>query len=94
MEKIKLHMTTLLVMISACAISQTSGFNEEHGISNEEYQEILTKKENKVILPKKYILKVENNPIDIFYFKVTDIDKNCIVKPITIPMINYKEDEE
>jgi len=94
MEKIKMYITMLLVMISACAVSQTSGFNEEHGISNEEYQEMLTKKDNRIILPKKYILKVVNNPIDIFYFKVTDTNKNCLVKPITIPMINYKEDEE
>ena len=94
MEKFKLYITMLLVMISACAISQTTGFNEEYGVSTEEYKDMLNKKDKKITTPKKYILKIENNPIDIFYFKVTDINKNCLVKPITIPMINYKEDEE
>jgi len=82
-------------MMFTCAYSQNIPI-EELGISQEEHQQMLNHKSDKkeVQIAKSFILAIDKKDlwIPVFYPKQqTNTDPNCIVKPIIIPMINYKE---
>lgn len=98
MEKIKYYMAGICLVIFSNAYSQNIA-TEELGISQQEYQEIIINEENKkqVLISKKYILTSNKNILEnplFFIKKDKNIDKNCLVEPVIIPMINYKEDEK
>ena len=98
MKKLRYYMAGVCIMMFTCAYSQNIPV-EELGISLAEHQAILNHKTDKktVEINKKFILSVDKKDLwtPVFYpEKKTNADPKCIVKPIIIPMINYKEDEK
>lgn len=95
MKKLRYYMAGVCIMMFTCAYSQNIPI-EELGISQEEHQQMITHKSDKksVEINKKFILSIDKNNLwtPVFYPpKETNADPKCIVKPIIIPMKNYKE---
>jgi len=98
MKKLRYYMAGVCIMVFSSAYSQNIPI-EELGISPAEHQAILNHKSDKksVEINKKFILSIDKSNLwtPVFYpEKETNADPKCIVKPIIIPMINYKEDEK
>jgi len=95
MKKLRYYMVGVCIMMFTCAYSQNIPI-EELGISQEEHQQMLNHKSDKkeVQIAKSFILAIDKKDLwtPVFYpTQQTNTDPNCIVKPIIIPMINYKE---